>query len=219
LYPENLETSKVCQIINEEMTFKLEDFFTLREVQKFLNSKESLNDILERIQNEDKIIKINDNTNDITILLDENFTAFNFINVPNKMKKAELSQILEIGQDDSIPRLYKHSLFWILISNNLDFTQNLEKKLKSIKFDGESVKFDVTPYKILKRNINKQIQHNVYMKETDELKASSSNARKDSNNFKQNDRKHSNTQSTGNTDALSWRKKSDVSNSSATKEE
>jgi hypothetical protein len=219
LYPENLNTSKVCHIINEETTFKLDDFLTLREVQKLVSSKESLNEILEKIASEDKIIKINHNTNEVTILFDENFTAFNFINIPNKIKKSELSQILEITEENSVQRLYKHSLFWILISNNPEFTQNYEKKLRTVKFEGESLKFDVTQFKELKRQINKQIQHQVYLKETDELKASS-NTRKDSNSFKhQNiDRKHSNTQSTGNTDALSWRKKSDVSNSSAKEE-
>ena len=113
--------------------------------------------------------------------------------------------------------MYKHSLYWIVISINSEFNQNFEKKLKSIKLDGEPVKFDITTSKMLRRQVNKQIQHHVYMKETDELKAASSNSRKDSNNYK-NDRKISNTQSTGNTDALSWRKRSDVSNSSAKEE-
>lgn len=203
------------------MTFKQDDFFALRDVQKIVNSKDNLNEILERIANEDKIIKINHNTNEVTILYDENCTAFNFINVPNKMKKSELSQILEINEEKSIMRLYKHSLFWILVTNDPEFTQNFEKKLRTMKFDGDSIKLDSTSFKVLKRQINKQIQHHVYMKETDELKVSSSSTRKDSNNFKHqtNDRKYSHTPSTGNTDALSWRKKSDISNSSATKEE
>jgi hypothetical protein len=216
LYPENLETSKVCQIINEEMTFKLDDLFTLKEVQKIVNSKENLTEILDRIGEGGKIIKINPSSNEVTILLDENFTVYNFINIPNKMKKYELSEILSIYEDKAVLRLYKHSLFWILISNDADFNQNFEKKLKSVKFGEEPLKFDVTPYKVLKRNINKQIHHYIYQKETDELKACSS--RKDSNNYRHNDRKISNTGSTGNTDALSWRKKSDVSNSSAVDE-
>ena len=201
------------------MTFKLDDLYSLKEVQKIVQSKDICFEILNKIAEEEKIIKINHTTYEVTIILDENFTAFNFINVPNKMKKKELSEILGINDESMIMRMYKHSLYWILVSNQAEFNQNFEKKLKSIKFNGEeSLKFDVTPYKVLKRLINKQIQHYVYMKETDELKGSSSNPRKDSNSFKQNERKISNTQSTGNTDALSWRKKSDVSNSSAKEE-
>jgi len=216
LYPENLESSKVCQIINEEMTFKMDDLFTLKEVQKLVNTKENLIELLNKLAEEGKIVKLNPNSHEVTILLDENFAVYNFINVPNKMKRKELLEILSLNENYAILRLYKYSLFWILISNDQDFNQNFEKKLKSIKFGEEPLKFDVTPFKVLKRNINKQIHHYIYQKETDELKACSS--RKDSNNFKQNERKFSNTGSTGNTDALSWRKKSDVSNSSAKEE-
>jgi hypothetical protein len=204
--------------MNEEMTFKVDEMFQMKEVQKVVASKETFLEILNRIESEGNIIKFNRDTNEATILLDENFTAFNLINVPSKIKKQHISAILDIGEDNKVLRMYKHSLYWIVISITEEFNQNFEKKLKQVKFEGESLKFDTTTSKDLKRQINKQIQHNVYLRETDELKASSSSGRKDSNSHKLSDRKYSNTQSTGNTEALSWRKKSDVSNSSAVEE-
>ena len=200
------------------MTVKIEEMFALKEVQKLVESKECLLEILHRIECEGNIIKLNGTTNEVTIILDEKFAAFKLINVPNKVKKQDLSAILELNGENLVLRMYKYSLYWIVISNKPDLNQNLEKKLKQLKFDGEQVIYDVTQGKDLRRQILKQIQHNVYLKETDELKACSSSGRKDSNSFKQSDRKYSNTPSTGNTEELSWRKKSDVSNSSAKEE-
>lgn len=200
------------------MSVKLDEMFALKEVQKIVPSKESLLEILHRIESEGNIIKVNRNTNEVTVLLDENFSAFNLINVPSKIKKQELSAILDINEENKVLRMYKHSLYWIVISIRAEFNQNFEKTLKQVKFDGVSLMFDTTTSKDLKRTINKQIQHNVYLKETDELKAPSSSGRKESNSYKQTDKKNSNTPSTANTEALSWRKKSDISNSSAKEE-
>ena len=71
------------------MAFKLDDLYSLKEVQKIVQSKDICLEILNKIAEKEKIIKINNTTNEVTIILDENFTAFNFINVPNKMKKKE----------------------------------------------------------------------------------------------------------------------------------
>jgi len=200
------------------MTFKIEEMSALKEVQKLVESKECLMEILNRIDSEGNIIKLNGKTNEVTIVLDEKYAAFKLINVPNKVKKQDLSVTLGLNEENLVLRIYKYSLYWIVVSNKPDLNQSLEKKLKQLKFDGEQVIYDLTLGKDLRRQILKQIQHNVYLKETDELKACSSSGRKDSISLKLTDRKYSNTPSTGNTEELSWRKKSDVSNSS-TKEE
>ncbi len=139
---------------------------------------------------------------------------YNFINVPNKMNKQQLSELLEI-KDGDIKRLYKQSLYWVMISENKDFNENFEQKLRTIKFEESNLKFDITLGKNIKKQIMKKIQHYTYIKETDDLKApgnsSGSNSRKES--FARGEKCSVNSNSNNN-EAFSWRKKSDVSNNS-----
>jgi hypothetical protein len=201
-----MEVSKVCSILNDDLSFKIDELYGLKEVQKLVNSKEKLLEFLKLIENEG-LITLRD-TNGHIILKDE-LNIYNFINIPNKMNKDQLTDLLDIKQGD-IERLYKQSLYWIVVSENSEFNLNFEKKLKNIKFDENVLKYDITTGKNIKKQILKKIQHFNYIKETDDLKAvSPSNLRKESFNRGE---KHSTNASSN--EAFSWRKKSDVSNTS-----
>jgi hypothetical protein len=133
-----------------------------------------------------------------------------------------LCDLLEIKEGD-IMRLYKQSLYWVLVSENPTYNVDFEKRLDNLKFDQNNLKYDVTNAKNIKKTILKKIQHYTYIKETDDLKASSpNNIRKDSLNGVRKDsfprgEKISTCASnsvSSNPEPFSWRKKSDLSNTS-----
>jgi hypothetical protein len=154
--------------------------------------------------------------------MSEDFTIYNLLNIPNKMTKDGLTELLQLKQGD-FTRVYKQSLYWILVSENVEFNLTAEKNLKSLKIDDANLRYDITSSKMVKRSILKKIQHHNYMKETDDLKANSSpnggsNYRRDSKNY--NEKKGSisgnieKSTNAGSGDGFSWRKKSDVSTNS-----
>jgi hypothetical protein len=203
LYPEGLEVSKVCSILTDELHFKVDDLYSLKEISKSVSSKENLVEILNTLASEG-LLKINEK-GEGQILLSDEFTVFNFINVPNKVSREELLKALEL-QDSEVKRLYKQSLYWVLVSENPETNAKLEKLLKNFKLGDVEIKHDQTSSKMIRKQIIKKIHHLNYMKETDELKASSPNGnRKDSVREKlgSNASEH-----------FSWRKKSDMSTNS-----
>ena len=203
IYPEGLEVSKVCSILTDELNFKVDEFYSLKEISKVVSSKENLIDILNTLASE-KLLKINDK-GEGQILISDEFTLFNFINVPNKLSREELLKALDLGESQ-IKRLYKQSLYWVLVSEIPETNAHLEKILKQFKLGDVEIKHDQTSNKMIRKLITKKIHHFNYMKETDDLKACSPNgARKDSVREKlgSNASEH-----------FSWRKKSDLSTNS-----
>jgi hypothetical protein len=193
--------------LSDELSFKLEDLFSLKEVQKFINTKEELINLLNSI-NDEGVIKFSNNEGHIN--LRDNYVVYNFINVPNKMNREKICQLFDI-KEGQIQRLYKQSLYWVMVTENEEFTLEFEKKLIAIKFEENNLKYDITSGKILKKQILKKIQHYNYIKETDDLKALSPNTRKES--FSRASDKIS-TNALSNSESFSWRKKSDMSNNS-----
>ena len=184
----------------------MDDLYSLKDIHKNAETKDSLLDILKSLQSEG-VLKLNEK-GDATILLSEEFTVYNFINVPNKMGKEELIAHLQVNEAD-IKRIYKQSLYWFLVSEN----PQLEALIKTIKFDTEDLKYDITTSKMIRRQLMKKIQHFNYIKETDDLKASSpNNNRKDSIVKEKSERYNSNVSNTS--EHFSWRKKSDLSTNS-----
>ena len=174
LYPETLDCSKVCSILTDDLTFKLDDLLKLGEIQKITTDKNILISLLNEVETHHKVIEKDKNDDNLYhILLFDNFTLYNLINVPNKITKRELLLLLNLNNED-IVRLYKQSLFWILICENPSVNSVLEEKLKNIIFEDDKIlKFETTPSKAVKKNIYKKMQHLTYLKDTNELKANS----------------------------------------------
>ena len=138
----------------------------------------------------------------------------NLINVPNKIKKDSLLNILKITEN-SIERIYKQSLYWTIVCDNRETFKRIDENMRNIKFEeNKCLKFEITLFKDIISKISKKINHQSYLKEADTLKGSSNSAlnlkdssemRKDSKNWKT---------STNESSSLSWRKQSDYSNNS-----
>jgi hypothetical protein len=136
--------------------------------------------------------------------------VYNLINVPGKMTREQLIDILGL-RDGDFSRLYKQSLYWTLTSTNNNFNQCFENVLKKIKFEDDKVlRYEVTTSKQLVKQVLKKLQQLSYMKETNQLGAEkvatntpNVNIRKDSYN--------KDNSSSNSTEAFSWRRKSELS--------
>jgi hypothetical protein len=208
LLPETLEMSKVCSILSEEFCFKLDELFALKEIQKFAASTDELLEILKQVENEGILKPLN--LNEFQVILKEEDVIYNLANLPPQYNKADIIHLLGLKNED-VKRIYKQSLFWILVIENAEANRSLQTLLnsKSVKVNDIEIKFDFIPGKNLKKAILKKTHHLNYIKETDDLKASPQGKRKESYNKTGYNSNTSNT-----SDHFSWRKKSDVSNNS-----
>lgn len=148
------------------------------------------------------------------IIFNDTSKMISLINVPHKITKDSMLKILKISED-SIERFYKQSLYWIIVCNQKTIFDKLEETLRNIKFeDNNPLKFEIAFLLDSKKIAEKKINHQNYLKEADNLKASGVNGsvsypdRKDSRGV------YKNSGNSGNNEALSWRKKSDYSVSS-----
>jgi hypothetical protein len=206
LYPETLILSKVCSILNEELCFKIDDLWQLKQINSIIPTKEELLNCLTQLQNE-KILEVSSEQIYCKILLNENYVLYNLINVPNKINKKQLIDLLKINENN-VSRLYKQSLYWILVSEDTYLNNIFEQTLKNIVFEeGKNLKYEITNSSNLRKPILKKIQNLNYMKETNELKASPENVKKEYVN-------QNKLSTNSNSEAFSWRKKSDISSSS-----
>ena len=203
LYPESLEQfSKVTSIITEDFYLTVDNLLTLKEVQKITSSKIELVSYLETLSNEvNPVIAFNNAAKtEVQILLKENTVMYTFINIPFSYTLQNVVEFLQLKATD-YSRLYKQSLFWVLVSANDAFNASFDKVYKTLTVEEDKpLKCNVTSARMLRNASVKTIQHeNNYMKDTGSLQASGngSGSRKGSTNVQG--------------DAMSWRKKSDVS--------
>jgi hypothetical protein len=208
LLPETLEMSKVCSILSEELSFKVEELVSLKDVQKFTSSKEELLDILKQLESEGLVKTLN--SGEFMIVLKDEEVIYNLANIPNKMSKNEILSLLGVKESE-IKRLYKQSLFWVLVVDDYTLNENLQALLnsKNLKVNEAEIKFDFNSGKNMRRTIVKKTHHLNYIKEIDDLKASPQGKRKESYNKAGFNSNASNT-----SEHFSWRKKSDVSTNS-----
>lgn len=105
--------------------------------------------------------------------MSENLTYFNFLNIPGKLTRDEVLTAFSLNTDtDKFSRFYKKYLYWQLVSENKEFCDEFEQRLKSIKFNEDTkLRYEYLP-KSLKSTIIKKIQQHNYNKESAELKAS-----------------------------------------------
>lgn len=207
LAPECLEVSNALSIVHDNFLFKIDEFLHLKDLQKLCTD----NSLILSLLREFKFLSISEDEKTAHFIFTEAEKIINLINVPNKIGREALMNVLKINES-MIQRLYKQSLYWTIVCDNKDIFNKLDETMRNIKFeDSNPLRFEITLIDEIKKTLTKKISHQNYLKETDSLKVSGANHahfgdRKDSRGWKS---------SVGaNTEALSWRKKSDFSASS-----
>ena len=203
LYPENLEQmSKVISILNEDFSFKGEDLFALKEISKLFSTKELLYSYLTHLSKmPNPIISINEDFSKCQIIISDKLIYYQFINIPPEYNDERVKLLLSLNDDDFL-RLYKSSIFWVLISDKEEFNEKFEKMLGSITVDKDEkkLKFNITSAYMIKKMAKKAIEKRIYSQETANLK---------SNEKKTEKTEEINKISKKSDDSMSWRKKSD----------
>ncbi len=215
LCPENIESSKVISLMNENLTVKINELFALKEISKTCQSTHELLEIIEKLS----YLKYSEEKEIISYHLEDNMISFSIINIPQTMSRSDLLKKLDLENVHEL-RLFKKSLFRILTLNaDEGMRKLLEAKIKNLRFDDgnmmesskSNIKYDVMTKAELIKTFSKHIQTNSYQKESQSLKATDNNnlthkninkEKKDSlfsnGNIKGKDRNDS--------DAFSWRK-------------
>ena len=202
LYPESLDQiSKVITILNEDFTFKGEDLFSLKEISKLFSSKEILYSYLTYLSKlPDPIISINEDFSKCQLIINDKLVYYQFINIPPEYNDERVKIFLDL-KDEDIKRLYKSSIFWVLISEKEEFNQKFEKFLEGVTVDKENkkLKYNITSAFMIKKMAKKSIEKRIYNQETENLKS----------NEKKSDKKEEINKIKKSDDSMSWRKKSD----------
>jgi hypothetical protein len=203
LYPESLDQiSKVITILNEDFTFKGEDLFSLKEISKLFSSKEILFSYLTHLSKlPNPIISINEDFSKCQIIINDKLVYYQFINIPPEYNEERVKIFLDI-KDEDISRLYKSSIFWVLISEKEEFNKKFEKFLEggvTVDKENKKLKYNITSAFMIKKMAKKAIEKRIYNQETENLKS----------NEKKSDKKEEINKSKKSDDSMSWRKKSD----------
>ena len=204
LFPESLDFSKVISILKEDFSFKGNDLYSLKEVSKLFSSKELLfNYLIYLSKQTNPIISINEDLSKCQIILNDKMVYYQFVNIPMEFNTERVKMLLGLNEAD-FSRLYRSSIFWVLISEKEEFNNKFENVLKDILVDKEEkkLKYNITSAQMIKKMAKKQIEKRLYNQETENLKNNEKNKIKENNNNK----------SKKSDDSMSWRKKSDLSN-------
>jgi hypothetical protein len=204
LYPECLDFSKVISILNEDFSFSGNDLYFLKEISKLFSSKELLfKYLLHLSKQKNPIISVNEDFSKCQLIINDNMVYYQFVNIPTEYNSERVKLLLGINEED-YSRLYKSSIFWVLISEKEEFNKKFENVLKDILVDkeGKKLKYNITSASMIKKMAKKQIDKRIYNQETESLKNN------EKNNIKNNDFNRSKKSD----DSMSWRKKSDLSN-------
>jgi len=204
LYPECLDFSKVISILDEDFVFTGENLYSLKEVSKLFSNKELLFEYLKHLSiKKNPIISVNEDYSKCKILLNDKMIYYQLVNIPIDYDLDKVKSLLGLKDEDYL-RLYKSSIFWVLISENEEFNNKFEKDIKNIYIDNEEkkLKYNITSSSMIKKMAKKQIEKRIYNQETENLKNKQKNIiiNNENNKSKKSD------------DSMSWRKKSDLSN-------
>ena len=204
LYPECLDFSKVISILDEDFMFTGENLYSLKEVSKLFSNKEIMYSYLKHLSEQaNPIISVNEDFTKCRILINDKMIYYQLVNIPIDYDTERVKLLLGLKKEDYL-RLYKSSIFWVLISENEEFNDKFEKELQNIFIDNEDkkLKYNITSSSMIKKMAKKQIEKRLYNQETENLK----NQQKNINlNIEIGKNKKSD-------DSMSWRKKSDLSN-------
>jgi len=197
LYPESLEQySKVISILNSDCIFKGEDLYSLKDISKLFPSKEILYKYLTHIsKQESPFLSVNEDCSKCQILIDDKLIYYRFINIPPDYNIDSVKVFLSLKDNDFL-RLYKSSLFWILISINQEFNEKFGKFLETLTIDKDNtkIKFNVTSAAMIKNMIKKETEKKLEKKD---IKKNSPKKYEEFNRSKKCE------------ETMSWRKKSE----------
>ena len=186
------------------MSFSGIDLYLLKEISKLFSIKELLFKYLIYLSKQkNPIITVNEDFSKCQLIINDNMVYYQFVNIPTEYNSERVKLLLGINEED-YSRLYKSSIFWVLISEKEDFNKKFENVLKEILVDkeGKKLKYNITSAFMIKKMAKKQIDKRIYNQETENLKNN------EKNNIKNNDFNRSKKSD----DSMSWRKKSDLSN-------
>jgi hypothetical protein len=205
LLPEGLENSKVTNILSDMvLNFKICDLLSIKEVSRISDSKDEIITLLSQID----FIKLSDSKESGAYEIDPSIVIFSLLNVPQNMTRQDLTTLIGIEEKHYL-RMYKKSLFWLIIVSQPKDSELIMSKLKNCKsqvFSDESLKYDTLNYSGLMKSIQKILLNRDYQREASELKAEKKNSNK--NNMTTNYNSNSSNKERTNSEAFSWRKKS-----------
>lgn len=206
LYPENLENSRaLSSVADSNLNFKVNDLLNLKDISNLYKSKDKLIEKLSQLP----YIKLSEDKESGSFIIDDKIVVFSFINVPQKMNKEEVMSKLNIETSTAV-RFYKRSLFWILVTSQ-EYAESYDKKFRGVNFGDGNLKFDMINRIQLLKNINKQIQTLNYHKEAHDLKVDSGKkAEISKSNYGSNNSSYNKDRT--NSEAFAWRKKSGEGN-------
>ena len=189
--PESFENSNMKNILSENLSFTLDELFSLKEIQKITPEKEKLSNLLSQID------FLTQNQNTFTYNIPENNHVFSILNIPAKLNKAEVIKTIELINLE-YNRLYKNGFYWILSTNDKETIICVQNSLREMIFDDTKVKYDIKNKNQLLKTMREIIEKKSYKNETKNLgiKNKGTFDKKDNNNNKEKD----------DDDAMSWRK-------------
>ncbi len=186
------------------LNFKISDLLSLKEIAKISESQEEITSLLSQLE----FIKLSESKESAAYEIDPNIVIFSLLNVPQKMTRHDLISLIGIEEKHFL-RMYKKSLFWIIVVSkpkDSEFIMNKLKNFKSQVFSDENLKFDSLNYSGLMKSIQKILLNRDYQREASDLKAEKRNSNK--NNMSANYNSNSSNKERTNSEAFSWRKKS-----------
>ena len=193
LAPENFETSKIVQFLNDGYSAKIDSLLTAKEISKYITEKGKFVSLLKQCE----FLKISDDNETITYDISDDFTAYSILNIPTKMSKEEVKDKIELI-NLKYERLYKSSFYWILVTHDKETNICVVNVLRELMFNDIKVKYDIRN----KNTVLKAISNHQYQREAKNLgihKNSYDKTEKNSNKIE--DQK-----SDKDSDAFSWRK-------------
>ena len=190
--PESFENSNMKNILSENLSFTLDEIFSLKEIQKIIPEKEKLSNLLSQID-----FLTQNPTNTFTYNIPENNHVFSILNIPAKLNKNEVIKTIELINLE-YNRLYKNGFYWILSTNDKETIICVQNSLREMIFDDTKVKYDIKNKNQLTKTMRDIIDKKLYKNETKNLgiKNKGTFEKKDNNNNKEKD----------DDDAMSWRK-------------
>ena len=176
------------------MTLKIKDLLELKEILKYIQTKEALISLLNKCD----FLKISNDSETITYDLPEGLTVFSILNIPSKLNKTEVEKQIELD-NLQFSRLYKKGFYWILATNDKETVICSQNSLRELRFDDIKVKYDMKNRNQLLKIIKDQIDKFNYQKDAKNL------------GIKKIEKKQDDKTSNNDSDAFSWRKGSGYS--------
>ena len=193
LSPENIESTKAFSCFNDKFECSVNDLIQICEISKIENDPKKLIELLLNVS----FLSVDCNSHIVKLLVHPDLNVFSFVNIPFDLSITELSEQVPVLKIESlIKRIYKNSLFWIIVTENNDFANELEEALKvEIKHKNNSFKIQYERQKAdeIGKNLYKLFSNHTHIKKErkDDFTSVNSNQK------------------------LSWRKKSNDTNEPA----